>query len=68
MYRQDPWPDDEPLTPAEASDVKFGITLRGYAMDQVDDVLDRLSKEIAARDATIAELRLRLGVTDDAPR
>jgi DivIVA domain-containing protein len=67
VFRQNPWPDDEPVTPAEVSEIKFGITLRGYAMDQVDDVLDRLSTELAARDATIAELQARLE-SSDAPR
>ncbi|WP_152360371.1 DivIVA domain-containing protein [Microlunatus speluncae] len=64
VYRQNPWPDEEPVTPTEVSDVKFGITLRGYAMDQVDDVLDRLATELAGRDATIAELQARLQTPD----
>lgn len=54
-YRQD-LPADRPLTPAEIGQVKFAITLRGYSMAQVDDLLDRLREEIADRDATIAEL------------
>ena len=36
--------------------MRFGVTLRGYAMGQVDDLLDRLALEIAERDALIAEL------------
>jgi len=58
-YRQDL--PDRPLSAADLQELRFGITLRGYAMDQVDDVLDRLSHEIAERDAVIADL------TDDAP-
>ena len=53
-YRQ-----DLPETPLGAEDIsrlRFGITLRGYAMGQVDDVLERLAREIAERDATIAAL------------
>jgi len=64
VFRQNPWPEDRQVTPDEVSDVRFGITLRGYAMDQVDDVLDRLAAELAARDATIAELRARLGADE----
>jgi DivIVA domain-containing protein len=36
--------------------VRFAVGLRGYRMDEVDDVLDRLSADIAERDARIAEL------------
>lgn len=53
-YRQ-----DLPAGPLVAEDIRglrFGIALRGYSMRQVDDVLDRLSDEIAERDAKIAEL------------
>ncbi|GAB3767021.1 DivIVA domain-containing protein [Microlunatus parietis] len=64
VYRQNPWPDDQPVTAADVSDVKFGITLRGYAMDQVDDVLDRLAGELAERDATIADLKAKLAANE----
>lgn len=47
---------DRPLTAADLEQLRFGIALRGYAMGQVDDLLDRLSGEIATRDARIAEL------------
>jgi uncharacterized protein YciI len=33
--------------------------LRGYRMDEVDDVLDRLTEELRRRDEEIAELRAR---------
>jgi DivIVA domain-containing protein len=36
--------------------LRFSLAFRGYRMDEVDDVLDRLTAEIAARDARIAEL------------
>jgi DivIVA domain-containing protein len=39
--------------------VRFAIGLRGYRMDQVDDVLDRLGRELAARDDRIAALEQR---------
>jgi DivIVA domain-containing protein len=53
-YRQD-LPDRQ-LVAADLDQLRFGIALRGYAMGQVDDVLDRLGREIAARDARIDEL------------
>jgi DivIVA domain-containing protein len=54
-YRQD-LPSGGALTAEELKSVRFGVTLRGYAMAQVDDLLDRLAVEIAERDALIAEL------------
>ncbi|HEX9229287.1 MAG TPA: DivIVA domain-containing protein [Arthrobacter sp.] len=49
------------LLPAEAepSDVdrlRFAVGLRGYRMDQVDQVLDELRDQLAAKDRRIAEL------------
>ena len=40
--------------------MRFAVGVRGYRMDEVDDVLDRLSVEVAERDARIAELEQRL--------
>jgi DivIVA domain-containing protein len=62
-YRQDL--PDRPLTDEDIRSLRFGVTLRGYAMAQVDDVLERLGREIAERDAEIAALRAG---TDGAPR
>ena len=53
-YRQDL--PDRPLTAGDLQAVRFGVTLRGYAMSQVDDLLERLRREIGERDARIAEL------------
>ena len=53
-YRQDL--PKRPLGPDDIRQLRFGVTLRGYAMAQVDDVLERLAREIADRDATIAAL------------
>jgi DivIVA domain-containing protein len=41
--------------------IRFGLGLRGYRMDQVDEVLDRLAAALEERDAVITELRARLG-------
>jgi DivIVA domain-containing protein len=57
-YRQDL--PDRPLTAHDISSLRFGVTLRGYAMAQVDDVLERLGREIADRDAEIGRLRAAL--------
>ena len=53
-YRQDLPPG--PLGPEDIRRLRFGVNVRGYAMAQVDDVLERLAQEIAERDATIAAL------------
>ncbi|MEA5453194.1 DivIVA domain-containing protein [Sinomonas sp. JGH33] len=37
--------------------VRFSLGLRGYRMDQVDEVLERLRDRIAEQDAEIARLR-----------
>lgn len=56
VYRQD-LPDDRQLAAADVNGLRFGTALRGYAMDQVDDILDRLAREIGERDELIARLR-----------
>lgn len=44
--------------PARAVEqVRLDQALRGYRMDQVDAVLDRLASELAERDAELARLR-----------
>nr|WP_228720881.1 DivIVA domain-containing protein [Arthrobacter sp. 260] len=47
---------DEPDA-ADVGAIRFAPALRGYRMDQVDEVLDRLAAALEERDATIAELR-----------
>jgi DivIVA domain-containing protein len=42
---------------ADVEGVRFSPALRGYRMDEVDDVLDRLTEELQLRDEEIAELR-----------
>jgi len=55
VYRQD-LPQDRLLTTRDLDTLRFGVTLRGYAMDQVDDVLDRVGVELHQRDDLIREL------------
>jgi DivIVA domain-containing protein len=42
--------------PADVDRLRFSLGLRGYRMDQVDEVLDRLRDELAAKNLRIAEL------------
>ena len=58
---------EDPLDGEAVRSLRFGVALRGYAMDQVDDVLDRLAAELDARDATVAELSARLDETRGVP-
>lgn len=46
--------------PADIDRVRFSLGLRGYRMDQVDQVLDELRDQIAAKDEEIGRLRARL--------
>ena len=51
---------EDPLGGDDVRVLRFGVALRGYAMDQVDAVLDRVATELAAKDARIAELTAQL--------
>jgi len=61
------------LAPTALEDLQIDQAWRGYRMDEVDAVIDRLGAEIAARDEQIAELRGDAPVTakgeaaDDPP-
>lgn len=48
-------PDGE-VSRADVDGLRFTLALRGYRMDEVDDVLDRLVAEIERRDRRIREL------------
>ena len=45
---------------ASVDGLRFTLALRGYRMDEVDDVLDRLVDELERRGERIAELETRL--------
>jgi DivIVA domain-containing protein len=51
---------EDPLGGDDVRALRFGVALRGYAMDQVDAVLDRVAAELDAKDARIAELTVQL--------
>lgn len=42
---------------ADIDQIRFSVAFRGYRMDQVDEVLDRLRAELAAREAEIRDLQ-----------
>lgn len=44
------------VTRSDVDGLRFTLALRGYRMDEVDAVLDRLLDELDRRDARIAEL------------
>lgn len=52
-------PDDSLLARDDVDRVRFSVGARGYRMDEVDDVLDRLAQEIEVREQRIAELEGR---------
>lgn len=56
-------PRDRAMTAEDVVRLRFALAFRGYRMAEVDDALDRLAAELAARDDLIAQLR----ATDDAP-
>ncbi|MGD9956642.1 MAG: DivIVA domain-containing protein [Candidatus Nanopelagicales bacterium] len=49
-------PDARLVESDDVDNLRFAVGLRGYRMDEVDDVLDRLAADIAERDARIAQL------------
>ncbi|GJF29990.1 hypothetical protein KNE206_26900 [Kitasatospora sp. NE20-6] len=49
-------PHDRPLARHDVDELRLPMAVRGYRMDEVDTVLDRLGAELALRDARIAEL------------
>ncbi|MET3718200.1 DivIVA domain-containing protein [Arthrobacter sp. UYEF21] len=46
--------------PDDVDRVRFSLGLRGYRMDQVDQVLDELRDQLAAKDTELGQLRTRL--------
>lgn len=48
---------ESPLTASDFADLRFDTALRGYRMNQVDGVLDRLRREIVDLDDEVTRLR-----------
>jgi DivIVA domain-containing protein len=53
-------PRERPLNQADIDEIRLPMAVRGYRMDEVDDLLDRLAAELADRDGRIAELETAL--------
>jgi DivIVA domain-containing protein len=53
---------------ADVDRVRFSLGLRGYRMDQVDQVLDELRDQIAAKDEEVGRLRVQLLEVERAAR
>ena len=60
---RDGLPDDR-LSSGDLAQVRFSLGLRGYRMDEVDEVLDRAGVELDARDAQVRDLRDRLALLE----
>jgi len=58
---------DGPLQPGDVDAVRFSSGLRGYRMDEVDRVLERLRDALADRDAELASLRAAAPPAPPAP-
>lgn len=59
-------PADGPVRADDLEHVRFGMALRGYRMDEVDALLDRLAAELRERDARLAALEPGRSL-DEAP-
>jgi DivIVA domain-containing protein len=51
----------EGIVPGDLETLRFSAVVRGYRMDEVDQVLDRVAEELRRRDDEIARLRSALG-------
>jgi DivIVA domain-containing protein len=49
-------PATRPMAKEDVDRLRFSVGLRGYRMDEVDDVLDRLAADLAERDQRIEAL------------
>ena len=47
---------DGPLRPADLDDLSFTVAVRGYRMDEVDAVLDRLTRELGELQTRLAHV------------
>ncbi len=56
------------VQPEDVAEVRFGLTLRGYRMREVDEVLARLADELGARDKRITQLEQTLAGLAEEPR
>lgn len=60
------WPRDGHVTATTLGDVRFGVVVRGYRMEQVDRVLDDTRAALRDRDAQIQHLEQLLAARGSA--
>lgn len=60
-------PARQVLTAVDIQSARFGIGVRGYRMDEVDSLLERVSREVAERDRRIADLERAVAPIMEAP-
>jgi DivIVA domain-containing protein len=48
-------PTHRPIDAVDLADVRFSVVLRGYRMDEVDELVRRLVDELADRDTRLAQ-------------
>ncbi|MCX6418433.1 MAG: DivIVA domain-containing protein [Actinobacteria bacterium] len=53
-------PEDRWTIGADLDRTRFGVGLRGYRMEQVDEVLDRVSRDLVQREEYVADLAAAL--------
>jgi DivIVA domain-containing protein len=51
---------EQDVAPQDVDAIRFSVGFRGYRMDEVDEVLDRLGLELGAREEEIRQLREHL--------
>ncbi|MDH6135076.1 DivIVA domain-containing protein [Kitasatospora sp. MAA4] len=59
-------PQERPLNRHDVDEIRLPMAVRGYRMEEVDDVLDRLGAELAYRDQRISELEAAVAVQGGA--
>ncbi|SDT24979.1 DivIVA domain-containing protein [Actinopolymorpha singaporensis] len=47
-------PADRPVSASDLDDLRFSVVLRGYRMDEVDDVIARIGRDLAEREERVA--------------
>jgi hypothetical protein len=67
--RADPyeWADrEDPIHERDLDELHIGVAARGYRMDEVDAVIERLGTEIGERDERIAHLEHVIEIRDQS--
>ncbi|WP_432894561.1 DivIVA domain-containing protein [Kribbella sp. CA-245084] len=60
-------PARQVLTSTDIESARFAVGVRGYRMDEVDTLLERVAKEVAERDRRIADLERAVAPIVDTP-